>query len=122
MRYLVLVFVLFVTPARAEWSDWSPETKGLFVASQLAIAADWATTRYGVSHGFPNNTYETNPILGRYPSRDRVDLYMIGMLIGNYYVTDWLPAEYRNFYLGVRLVTHAGAAHNNVQLGWRLQF
>ena len=122
MRFLVIIFALLVSPARAEWSDWSGDTQAMFVASNLAIVADWATTRYGVSHDFPNNTYETNPILGRYPSRDRVDLYMIGILISNYYITDWLPAEYRNFYLGWRTVTHGSAAHNNVQLGWKLQF
>lgn len=122
MRKLIFILLLWAAPVRAEWSSWDSDTRALFVASTVAIAADWATTRYGVTHGFPNNTYETNPILGRYPSRDRVDLYMIGILISNYYITDWLPPQYRNFYLGWRTIEHGTAAHGNVQLGWKMQF
>ena len=122
MRVLILILVLWATPVCAEWRDWSRDTQALFVASNVAIVADWATTRYGVTHGFPNNTYETNPILGRYPSRDRVDLYMIGILVSNYYITDWLSPQYRGFYLTWRTIEHGTAAHGNVQLGWKMQF
>lgn len=122
MRTLLFIVCLWAAPVRAEWSSWDSDTRALFVASTVAIAADWATTRYGVTHGFPNNTYETNPILGRYPSRDRVDLYMIGILVSNYYITDWLPPQYRGFYLTWRTATHGFAAHNNVQLGWKIEF
>ena len=119
---LVLLFVLLSGQAQAEWSNWTPDNKGLFIASQLAITADWATTRNAARRNWPNNTYETNPILGRYPSTEKVDLYMIGLLVSNYYVTDWLPKQYRNFYLGMRIVIHTSAADNNIRLGWHMRF
>jgi hypothetical protein len=123
MRYIPIIFLLlFVTPAKAEWNDWSPLTKSLFVSSQIAITADWATTRDSAKKRFPNNTYETNPILGRYPSTGQVDAYMIGLLVSNYYITEWFPPEWRPFYLAVRIISATQAAQNNMALGFDLKF
>ena len=123
MRYITaLLLSLFITTAYAGWDTWDTDTKTMFVASQLAIAADWATTRDGVRNGFARNTHETNSILGRYPHKDRVDAYMLTLMISNYYITDWVPQQYRGWYLGLRTATHAVAARNNLELGWRMRF
>ena len=123
VHYIIILLIsFFVTSANAEWDNWSSETKTLFVTSQLVITADWLTTRDAAKRNWPNGTYETNSILGRYPSTEKVDVYMIGLLVSNYYITDWLPEKYRGFYLGVRTVAHGAAVQNNLRLGWRLQF
>ena len=118
----VILFLLMLIPSTAwAWEDWDRETKTMFVASSIAITADWATTR-DMTGRYDEGYYELNPILGSYPTRTEVDLYMIGMLVTNYFITDWLPKEHRIFYLGVRTITHGSAAHNNAQIGLRLRF
>ena len=92
----------------------------MFVASSLAITSDWATTR-NMSGRYNEGYYETNPILGRYPSRDRVDLYFIGLLVSNYYLADF-AGRYRISYLGLRTITHGYAAVNNIEIGLHLRF
>jgi len=121
MRTLLFILLLWAAPVRAEWSDWSTDTQALFVASTVAIGADWATTR-NMTRRYDEGYYELNPILGRHPSTAQVDAYMIGMLVSNYFITDWLPQQYRIFYLGWRTITHGSAAHNNMSIGLRLQF
>ena len=121
MRALLLSLLLLVPSAAWAWEDWDRETKTMFVASSIAITADWATTRNAADQGWPG-VRETNPILGDYPSTSEVDVYMIGLLVTNYFITDWLPEEYRNFYLGVRIFTAGGAAYNNAQLGFGIRF
>ena len=121
MRALLLSLLLLIPSAAWAWEDWDQETKTMFVASSIAITADWATTRNMTSR-YDEGYYELNTILGPYPSRDRVDAYMIGMLVTNYFITDWLPEEYRIFYLGVRTIAHGSAANNNMNIGLKLQF
>jgi len=121
MRALLLSLLLLVPSAAWAWEDWDLETKTMFVASSIAITADWATTR-NMTHRYDEGYRELNPILGDYPSTSQVDAYMIGMLVTNYFITDWLPKEHRIFYLSYRTVTHGAAAHNNMQIGLHLKF
>ena len=121
MRALLLSLLLLIPSAASAWEDWDQSTRTMFVASSIAITADWATTR-NMTRRYNEGYYELNPILGKHPTRTEVDVYMIGMLVANYYITDWLPNEYRNIYLGIRTIVHGEAAHNNMSIGLRLQF
>jgi hypothetical protein len=121
MKIILLLFLFFANPARA-WSDWSDSDRALFISSSVAMTADWATTRYAARNDWPDGLYETNPILGKYPHQDQVDLYFVTMLISNYFIADYFKGNNRTFYLAIRTVTHGAAAQNNVSLGMRLQF
>ena len=117
---LVSIILLFTSHAHAQWSTWTDDEQRMFVASSIAITADWATTR-DISQRYNEGYYEKNTILGSYPSRDRVDLYFIGLLVSNYYLADY-TGKYRFYYLTFRTATHGYAAINNVNIGLRLSF
>lgn len=119
-RIILSILLVFSSQVFAQWDTWSENDKKMFVASSIAITADWLTTR-DMSQRYNEGYWETNPILGRYPSTSRVDLYFIGMLVSNYYLADW-AGRHRTFYLGVRTVTHGSAAVNNINIGLRLSF
>lgn len=110
-----------VLTAQAGWNEWDSTDQALFVASSLAITADWATTRYGVRSPV-KGVYETNPILGKYPTTSKVDAYFILLLATNYIAADLMPNEYRGLYLTVRTTSHGYAASKNIELGWRMRF
>jgi len=124
MRSIItIIFAVLTTNCYAGWESWSDSDRTLFVASQIAITADWATTRYGVRNrpSLPG-IRESNIILGPYPSTDRLDLYFVTMLVSNYYIADRLPSDNRGLYLIVRTVSHGLAAQHNVQVGWQMRF
>jgi hypothetical protein len=118
---LSILLTLIATGANA-WEDWSTSDRQLFVASSVAITADWATTRWAARNNWPNNTYETNAFMGRSPTVSRVDNHFVVVLISNYIVADLLPKDYRGMYLTFRTVTHGYAAHRNVEMGWQIKF
>ena len=117
---LLSIIFLFTSQAHAQWSTWTDDEQRMFVASNIAIVADWATTR-DISKRYHEGYYEKNIILGPHPSRDRVDLYFIGLLVGNYYMADY-SGKYRFYYLTFRTAVHGHAAVNNVNIGLRLRF
>ena len=117
---LLSIILLFTSHAYAQWSTWTDDEQRMFVASNIAIVADWATTR-DISRRYDEGYYETNLFIGPYPSRDLVDLYFIGLLVSNYYLADYTN-KYRFYYLTFRTATHGHAAINNVNIGIRLRF
>jgi hypothetical protein len=121
MLLSLLLTILTITPAWA-WQDWSKSDQQMFVASSIAITADWMTTRWAADNNWPNGTWEKNYVMGRHPSVDTVDTYFVVMLISNYIIADALPERYRSFYFTFRTVTHGSAALGNVELGWRMRF
>jgi hypothetical protein len=119
-----IIFILLcafstVTNVSAEWTDTDEK---LYIASQLAIMADWTTTRYAARHNFPNNTYETNIILGRRPSVAKVDLYCIGLLATNHLIANAMPDNVRGYYFTFKIAAHGAASIHNVQAGWQMKF
>lgn len=125
MRTIIrIIFAVLTTNAQADWDTWSDTDRQLFVASQIAITADWITTRYGVIHRneLSPGLQESNILLGPYPSVGRVNLYFLTMLATNYYIADAVPADGRGLYLFLRTVTHGSASYQNVLVGWQLRF
>ena len=124
MKYiLAIILSLFLTKSHAGWNDWNEDTKKLFVASSIAISADYLLTRdFAKNKHMHPNAFEMNPIIGRHPHHDKIDLMMIVMLVSNYYITDFIPPEQRNFYLSVRTFMHGTAAVNNYMVGFRIRF
>ena len=117
---LLSIILLFTSHSHAQWATWTDDEQRMFVASNIAIVADWATTRNMTSR-WNEGYYEKNNILGPYPSRDRVDLYFIGVLAANYYVADYF-GKYKIYYFAYRTTEHGYAAISNHNIGLRLRF
>ena len=117
---LLSIILLFSSQAHAQWDTWTQDEQRMFIASNIAITADWITTRNMTSR-WGEGYYEKNNILGPYPSRDRVDLYFIGLLAANYYVADYF-GKYKIYYFAYRTTEHGYAAISNHNIGLRLSF
>lgn len=113
------MFIMYSFGARADWNQWPESTKTLFVASQVAITADWITTRNGLKDEYfkCNCFYETNPLLGPSPSVEVIDLFFVGSLVINYLIVDYISTPFRrDLYLSLRTIFHARAAINNQKI------
>ncbi len=118
------VMALLSFSSHAGYSDWKDEDKKLFIASNVAIALDWATTR-DMSKRYNEGFYEKGPVLraigGEHPKTSTVDLYFIARLAANYLLADYLT-EYKKPYLIMTTVTHTAAGVNNIGIGLKVNF
>lgn len=125
---LALVISAFSLSSHAGYNDWKDEDKKLFIASNMAIALDWATTR-DMSKRYNEGYREVGPIVkaigGEQPKTSTVDLYFIARLAANYFITDYLNdnySQYKKPYLYITTITHAGAGINNIGIGLKVNF
>lgn len=80
---------LDLLPSKYQLSDKEIRNELIFAGTLLL---DYAQTKDIKNH--PGH-YETNPILGRHPSDDRIALYFVAAGLGHYAVTKALPPEWR---------------------------
>lgn len=98
-------------------------------ASTLSLLADWATT-LDMTDRYDEGYYETNPKLGPYPSRGRVNEHFGTLtalhLVGNYLIQQIPSKRWREFLMvaentSVTLI-HGPAAYNNWRIGLDIKF
>lgn len=105
MKKLILIFLLATLAGCS--------TQQLKLTSSSLIIADWTQTRYIADN--PQTYHENNPILGKHPSEDVVNIYFAAWLVGNLLV-DELPINEKTktrWYWLVTIVESALVAHNN---------
>ena len=125
MRILLTVLLtLFVNNCWAGWDTWSDDDRKLFIASNIAIAADWGTT-LDIARN-PTKYREAGPIaktiIGDHPSVSDVNRYFIVRSLLNYYTADLVGDKDRSLYFMIVIGTHGFAGIHNYQAGLRIRF
>ena len=69
-----------------------------------------------------NAIYETNPLLGRCPSKAEVTRYFAISGVAMYALHEALPDRYKRYASYVWVTVEAGAVANNVKVGVRIKF
>ena len=89
------------------------------LAANTTLAADWIQTREIARNP---NYYETNPLLGKYPSQNDVNKYFIASIAITNVVGELLPPKLGNyFYFSVAAVETVQVTKNmriGVQFKW----
>ena len=113
MRALILSLLLLIPSTAWAWEEWDQQTKHSFARSTNWIILDWHSTDMAAAGGW-NGVRETNPVLGDFPSREKIGIYMLGRIGLNYWMHDQGYGEN----LGYQIVTlgHAIAAANNYRI------
>jgi hypothetical protein len=118
---LILVFILpsKTVPAQEPWSDRS---KFWAATSAIALANDWATTR-DMTQRYNEGYHELNPILGRNPSANRVDLHFLIAIPVVYLIADNIESDLaRTRWLQLVTIVEGTVGLNNVRIGLRWGF
>lgn len=121
MRYVVLAMSILAVSsvARAEvgciGSDsddcaWRTEDYVLQASVLTLQTIDTLQTQHGLRHGFA----ESNPLLGRHPSRSRVYGMALGAMAGHTLVSMLLPRDWRHAWQGSVIVVEIGFVGNNL--------
>jgi hypothetical protein len=126
MRALILVLALLCGNASAGCSMLSEEDQKWFVASNVAIFADWQTTR-DLARRTNEGYREVGPIakqlIGSQPTVARVDAFVAARFLINYYLACQVEnSEFKHTYLIITTASHGLAAASNYNIGLRIRF
>lgn len=120
MKKLLFVLLMVLSGQVMAAQEFDATDKWLLAASTMALAADWSQTRYIAKH--PDKFSEKNPILGKHPSTQRVDVYFAASIAANYFIANALPSAYRKTWLTGVTVFELGFVRHNYSIGIRSHF
>ena len=119
-KILSVLLVLFSTLTYADNRSWTGEEKAWLGTAVAFTVTDWATTR-DLSRRYNEGYYENNPILGKHPSTDRVDLHFISAGLISYMIADNLDQNRKTF---LKAWTAVGIfyTNRNLNIGLKMKF
>lgn len=135
MRYLMIVAILVLsTPAHA-FEEWDKTEIGMEIAYVGLHLVDWGQTLDIEHHP---NLYETNIILGRHPSRAKINAFFsagviiqpiiahyapdIGKIVENATGLDLGSDWWRKAWIGSGIIIEARCIGGNIKCGVRCAF
>jgi hypothetical protein len=115
-RGVIVLALLAAAGARAD-DEWTATDTALEAGFAVALAGDWLQSRSVAGIAF-----ETNPILGRRPSRATIDTYFAGVLALHLVVSAALPRPYRTVWQSVWFTVESAVVYRNAQAGIVIRF
>lgn len=143
MKKLLLLAALCLLPQHSAASDdWSKSDIALQVTYTVLHVVDWGQTRnlsrnyqtskvayndndcyYGKCSYIENkHNYEVNPILGKNPHHDAVDLYFISTIVGHTVISHLLPDNYRTLWQCITIGVEGAVVNRNINVGAKFKF
>ena len=115
MGKAIVVIMLFCGCA-APFENWTKADTTRQAVLIGLTAVDWAQTRQIVDD--PNH-YESNPILGEYPTKTEIDVFMIAGASLQLLIPAMLQPKYRRIFQYIFIVERAVFTANNYRIGIR---
>ena len=115
---LVIILLLFVTSCAS--APWSKGDIAREVAWQGIHLIDWSQTLEIADN--PSHYYETNPLMGKHPSRDMVNLYMGTSALLHPLITNALPSSCRPWWQWITISVSSTLVINNYSIGLHGRF
>lgn len=113
---ILICLMPILSLAGDKWTQEDTAYQAVFIT---ALSCDWLQTKEIARNP---NYYETNFILGKYPSQNEVDFYLLSAAILHTGIAYYLPKEYRRiwqcFWIGVEM----NCVRHNYSSGIRINF
>ena len=117
---LIIVLLLVSVNTWAQSREWTSNEKFWGSTAGALLAADWATTR-NMTHRYHEDYYEQNPLLGRRPNANAVNLYFLAVTPAVFLAADYFD-DYRKEILQVTSLLELIMVGNNLRIGLKFQF
>ena len=89
--------------------SWTPTQIVLESTYQVALLADWRQS----SDFHRTKIYETNPMLGKYPTQASLNQYFLISSVNHLLISSFLSTEYRPYFQGISIIFQGCfVAHN----------
>lgn len=116
MKKVIVVFtIILLSSFTAHADEWTKEDTYLEITYLAIHIADWGNTLYIADH--PEDYHEINPILGRHPSRSRVNNYFMITGLLHPAISYALPQPYRQYWQYATVGIEAGVVGWNLSIG-----
>jgi hypothetical protein len=116
---ILLQVVMPADPVEAS-GVWTQEDVSYQLLYSTLHVLDWKQTRSIARH--PQSFYETNPILGTYPSVKAVDTYFLATAIGHILVAHFLPPDQRRIWQRTWIGIERNYVDSNLKIGITVSF
>lgn len=118
MKYLIILALSLAISQNINAKEWTTEHTKWETAYLITHIIDWGQTLEITQN--PKYT-ELNPIIGKYPTRGKVNKYFLTTAIGHYLVSKHLTSN-RELWQKTSFFFELGIISRNVQLGIRTNF
>lgn len=121
MKAVILLFCLLLPACATSFGEkWSSSDTARQLAANALLTTDWGQTLYVADH--PGKFYETNPIIGRHPSRGRVNRYFAAANILHPLISASLKPEAREYWQYITIGLESGVVAHNINIGVGLRW
>ena len=120
MRLFVILLITLIPFNCFAFDEWSKQDIALQALYTGLHVTDWGQSRYITKH--PDKYYEKNWVLGKYPSKDTVDIYFASTLVGHTLVTHMLPKDYRILWQFMTILVELSVVPSNFNMGVKVDF
>jgi hypothetical protein len=119
---LTVFLILIASPAWAyTFADQWSKTDTAFEAVYAGLTiVDWGQTRDIAKH--PQQYSEMNPLLGKHPSLDKVDILIPTGIVAHGIISMALPPKYRRYWQVIFIGIEGVAVLQNYNAGLRIDF
>ena len=115
-HYWIIPLLLISFSVNAEWTKADQQRQLLFTAIHLA---DWGQTLDTVER---DNFHENNPVLGKNPSRRKVNIFMASTLAGHWYIAKNISNRNRKSFQIISLAAKVLLVIHNRHIGLKVRF
>lgn len=121
ITYSMIIFAFLlqssITYGKDEWTKIDSAYQALFL---ILDSADWLQTREIARN--PKYYEQYNPILGKHPSVEQVDLYFATMAVFHTLISYHLPTNLRRKFQLLSIGVEAGCIIHNFNIGIDIKF
>ena len=118
-RLLITITLLLLYTHALAGAPWTREDIWLESTWQVLHVVDWGQTRY-ISES--PDYWEVNPILGRNPTRGRVDAFFVAVAALHWLISDSVGPGIRLRWQWISIGAKGGFVYHNWSLGVGVQF
>ena len=115
-----IIFLLFIGCAGYKPTPLTTNQVLGEVAWQAIHIVDWGQTLSIADN--PDEYKEYNPLIGKHPSRGRVNIVMLAGAVVHPLVTYAIPSEYRAYWLGGTIAASGLCVISNNSIGLKMNF
>jgi len=122
-KLILIIFIILIScPVQAytfaeQWTKTDSALEAVYIGSTII---DWGQTRDIAKH--PQEYHEINPVLGRHPSLDTVDILIPAGIVAHGIISMALPPKYRIYWQAVFIGIEGFTVLSNYNIGLRIDF
>ena len=120
LKLLLLMVIVLLPNNSFAFDSWSTRDYTLQATWTVLHIVDWGQTLDIAKN--PDRFHEVNPILGKHPSVNKVNMFMALGTVINPLIVHVVPSKWRPYFQGLSIGVKTGCVVNNYYAGMHVNF